>query len=690
MKISQTIARPKQFLAGILIAVALLAGTPARPVAAIATTRYVNGATGADSGDCIGSPCLTIGYAISQSVDNNIIQIAAGTYPERITVNHNISFVGAGVDSTVLDGGGGGRVVEIITGKVVLLKSLTIQNGNAGSDAGGGIDNHGTLSLANVKVVNNTAEFGGGIASDYMLAITDSIITGNHATTDSYGFGGGLALTGTNGEVSLTGVTISNNTASNYSGGIHDQIDNSVSGSLTLTNVTISGNTAQQAGAMANTNHAITRVINSTIADNHYSAGGGNGGIANYATISFINTIIAGNQGFNCGLGSGGAWTSLGNNLDSRNDCAFSAPGDLHDSDPLLETLTDNGGPTPTMALGAGSPAINAGHDATCIAAVGAPGYGADGVDQRGVARPQGSYCDIGAFELMVLGAFSKTAPANAAFVTTTPTLSWGASSGASDYEVCFDTINNNACDASWSSTGGSTVLGIGTLPNNSTYYWQVRAVNGDGTVLADGGAWWSFTARNQRFADVPIDHPFWAYIEAMYTSGITTGCGTGPLIFCPDNPVTRAAMAVFLLRAEHGSSYAPPAGTHTFADLPVAGKEWQEAWVNQFYLEGITTGCGTGPLIYCPENPVTRAAMAVFILRAKYGSSYTPPAASHFFSDLPVAGKEWMEPWVDELYREGITTGCGTGPLIYCPETAVKRQAMAAFITRAFSLPMP
>jgi hypothetical protein len=121
-----------------------------------------------------------------------------------------------------------------------------------------------------------------------------------------------------------------------------------------------------------------------------------------------------------------------------------------------------------------------------------------------------------------------------------------------------------------------------------------------------------------------------------------------------------------------------------------VAGKEWQEAWVDQFYLEDITTSCGTNPLMYCPENPVTRAAMAVFILRALEGPSYTPPPAGHFFADLPVAGKEWMEPWVDELYRRGITTGCGTGPLIYCPEDAVKRQAMAAFIVRAFNLPLP
>ena len=160
-------------------------------------------------------------------------------------------------------------------------------------------------------------------------------------------------------------------------------------------------------------------------------------------------------------------------------------------------------------------------------------------------------------------------------------------------------------------------------MGNNDTYYWQVRATNIVDTTEADGGAWWRFTARHQTFADVPVDHTFWAQIEAFYTAGITTGCGFGPLIFCP-------------------------------------------------------------------QNPATRAAMAVYLLRAKYGADYTPPAASHFFADLPVAGKEWMEPWVDQMYREGITSGCGFSPLIFCPETAVKRQAAAAFIVRAFGLPLP
>ncbi len=190
-------------------------------------------------------------------------------------------------------------------------------------------------------------------------------------------------------------------------------------------------------------------------------------------------------------------------------------------------------------------------------------------------------------------------------------------------------------------------------------------------------------------FADVPVTGKEWMdpWIEAFYNAGITTGCGANPLIFCPENAVTRASMAVFLLRAEHGPTYVPPPATHTFSDMPVAGKEWMEPWVDQFYAEGITSGCGVSPLIYCPEEPVTRAAMAVFLLRALEGSSYVPPAATHAFSDLPVPGKEWMEPFVDEFYARGITTGCGANPLIYCPESSVTRAAMAVFIDRAYGL---
>jgi hypothetical protein len=286
--------------------------------------------------------------------------------------------------------------------------------------------------------------------------------------------------------------------------------------------------------------------------------------------------------------------------------------------------------------------------------------------------------------------AFEKAHPADGGIEPTGLWLNWNRSPNADNYYYCLDTVDNGICDTAWVNNGAGLSAELSGLGNNETYHWSVVAYNDAGYIYADGGTWWSFTARNQIFADVPIDHTFWMYIEAFYSSGITGGCGFDPLIFCPSSNVTRAAMAVFLLRAKYGSGYAPPAARHFFADLPVAGKEWQEAWVDQLYAEGITGGCGAGPLIYCPENPVTRAAMAVFVLRTLEGSSYTPPPATHFFTDMPVAGKEWMEPWVDEVYRRGITTGCGTGPLIYCPETAVKRQTMAVFLVRAFNLPLP
>jgi len=209
----------------------------------------------------------------------------------------------------------------------------------------------------------------------------------------------------------------------------------------------------------------------------------------------------------------------------------------------------------------------------------------------------------------------------------------------------------------------------------------------GYGFLLADEAVSWAATL--YPFADVPSPGKEWMepWVTAFYNQGITTGCGVSPLRYCPENPVTRAAMAVFILRAIEGPTYTPPAASHYFSDMPVAGKEWMEPWVDQYYREGLTTGCGLDPLRYCPENPVTRAAMAVFLLRALEGSSYVPNHTDHYFSDLPVTGKAWMEPFVDEFYERGITTGCGTAPLRYCPENPVTRAAMAVFIDRAFGL---
>lgn len=207
--------------------------------------------------------------------------------------------------------------------------------------------------------------------------------------------------------------------------------------------------------------------------------------------------------------------------------------------------------------------------------------------------------------------------------------------------------------------------------PNTAVrFYWSLSSVP---------EAYWTV------FSDVP--HVYWAYswINRLYVSGITGGCATNPnLQYCPNNTVTRAQMAIFLLRGIHGSAYMPPAvgGSTGFNDVPIS--YWAAAWIKQLAAEGITGGCGAG--LYCPEATVTRDQMAIFLLRGKYGSAYTPPAVgtSTGFSDVPIT--HWAAAWIKQLAAEGITGGCGSGN--YCPENPVTRAEMAIFLVRTFNLP--
>lgn len=188
-------------------------------------------------------------------------------------------------------------------------------------------------------------------------------------------------------------------------------------------------------------------------------------------------------------------------------------------------------------------------------------------------------------------------------------------------------------------------------------------------------------------FADVPPDYWAWQQIETFYDSGITSGCATGPLRYCPLNSVTRAEMAVFLERAMRGASFAPNMPTGIFSD--VATDFWAAGFIEQFFLDGITTGCGLSPLRFCPMNTLSRAEMAIFLLRAKHGAAYLPPPATGtLFADVPVT--TFGAAWIEQLAAEGITSGCATNPLRFCPDRAVSRDQMATFIVRAFNLSNP
>ena len=144
-------------------------------------------------------------------------------------------------------------------------------------------------------------------------------------------------------------------------------------------------------------------------------------------------------------------------------------------------------------------------------------------------------------------------------------------------------------------------------------------------------------------FKDVPSSYWAFNYIERLYLAGVTGGCNASPFYYCPETEVTRDQMAIFLLRGIHGSGYTPPpASGSVFTDVP--SSYWAAAWIEQLAAEGITGGCGGGN--YCPGAKVTRAEMSIFLLKAKHGSDYAPPAATGLFTDVPAGywARNWVE----------------------------------------------
>jgi hypothetical protein len=179
-------------------------------------------------------------------------------------------------------------------------------------------------------------------------------------------------------------------------------------------------------------------------------------------------------------------------------------------------------------------------------------------------------------------------------------------------------------------------------------------------------------------FKDVPLGAFAFDFIQTLALSGVTGGCGNAN--YCPNDPVTRAQMAVFLERGINGSGFSPPPATGTvFGD--VGASDFAAAFIEQLFADGITGGCGNGN--YCPNDSVTRAQMAVFLLRARNGASYTPPPATGVFNDVPIGS--FADAWIEQLFAEGITGGCGNGN--YCPNDPITRAQMAVFLVRAFNL---
>ncbi len=233
-------------------------------------------------------------------------------------------------------------------------------------------------------------------------------------------------------------------------------------------------------------------------------------------------------------------------------------------------------------------------------------------------------------------------------------------------------TVSVGGADAGASVTSSTRIGATAPSRNPGSVYDVVVTNGGGGPVSVLPRAWFA------DFLDVPAASPFHEPVEQMVRDGITSGCGGGN--YCPSSSITRAQMAVFLLRAGHGAAYVPPPATGTiFAD--VAASDFAADWIEELYAEGITGGCGTSPLRYCPNNPITRGQMAAFLLKVYHGTSYAPPPAQGVFGDVPTSMP--LAPWIEELARLSVTAGCGGTS--YCPSNSVTRGQMSVFMTKTF-----
>lgn len=337
-----------------------------------------------------------------------------------------------------------------------------------------------SATITNSNLDHNKARTGGAVYvfDNSSVTIDSSTLEANQATA----WGGGAVYN--EWLATIRSSTLSGNTAASSGGAL----DNYLNGNFKIINSTLSGNSANFGGAINNTK-GDGSLINVTIVGNSaaFNGGGIDNGTYTGSGIDVKNTIVAFNPGGNCHDTNALSINSLGFNLSSYDGTCtqfFDQGGDQNGVDPLLGTLSANGGPTKTHLLLAGSPALNSGT-----------GNGAPNTDQRGIPRPQGSAVDIGAVEMCAKPAKPALLYPRDGKKAKPPQvpLDWSDAVCASTYQVKVKLGAKNGPNAYTQKGITASQATTTTLTKGQIYFWRVTAINGAGKTKS---AWQSFKVK--------------------------------------------------------------------------------------------------------------------------------------------------------------------------------------------------
>jgi CSLREA domain-containing protein len=425
----------------------------------VATAPVVNSLADDGDGTCTDTKC-TLRDAIEFADASGTITFSVmGTITlaqGQLVISKSLTIQGPGAPQLAIDGNQTYRIFCVAAG-IVAISDLTVRNGNGASGPG--------------SPLCSAAPIGGGIMNFATLTLTSLAVSGNNnsGVANLITEGGGI-YNASDGRLTVVASTISGNT-SDTGGGIEN-----IDGTATIINSTIAGNTAVNAGGVGNTGSMT--VVNSTVAGNvGTSATGGVGDFRGQTLL--MNTIVANNpDGGDC---TGPITTDFGYNLADDPTCGFTAATSLSNTNAALDPsgLANNGGPTLTINLLAGSPAIDAIPFGTNLCGT------SNTVDQRGTARPVNNRCDIGAVEVTSPGGFFppinnvRTTPIHpGAGVPVQFTLGgdrglaiFAAGSPSSTQIVCR--LSDIAGEAIPTVTAGNSQLSYDASTDTYTYVWK-------------------------------------------------------------------------------------------------------------------------------------------------------------------------------------------------------------------------